>query len=583
MFDVIKRFFDFCGEENKKQFKGSIVLGVIDALFNAFKIPAIMYILMGLLSDDFKKNKFLDSKHLTGACIILGISLVACVLIRMKSTMMQTRGGYNAASFKRIDIAQKLRYLPMGYFNEQSVGNITSVATNTMEQLGNLGTRVVMMTFKGVLESAIIILLIFIFNWKIGLIALVGASIFMFLHYIKQGAGIKDSAKKLKADTALVGQIMEYIQGISEVKSYNLYGKESEKLNKANQDVANTSIKLEFKYLPYILGGNLILRITSCIIVLAAISLYFDGEMSLLYAIGMTIMAFSAFAGLESVGIFSSLLQAMDMCVAKGNAILNLENMDIDGKEEAVKNCDIELKDVTFSYDKKKVIDGISLKIPAKSTLAIVGPSGGGKTTLTRLIARFWDVDSGEVTIGGENIKAYSMDSLMNNFSFVFQNVYLFNDTIENNIKFSNPNATHEEVVAAAKKACCDKFIESLPEGYDTVIGEGGASISGGEKQRLSIARAIMKDSPIIILDEATANVDPENEKELTKAIESLTKDKTIIMIAHRLKTVRHADNIVVIDNGKIAEQGTHEELMKNNGIYKKFIDSRELAVSWKL
>ena len=257
--------------------------------------------------------------------------------------------------------------------------------------------------------------------------------------------------------------------------------------------------------------------------------------------------------------------------------------MDVDGEDIKPQNCDIELKNVEFSYERRPIINGVSLKIPAGQTLAIVGPSGGGKTTLTRLIARFWDVDGGEITLGGKNIKDYSIDSLMRNFSFVFQNVYLFKDTIENNIKFSNPNASHEEVVAAARKACCHDFIEALPDGYNTVIGEGGATLSGGEKQRISIARAIMKDSPVIILDEATANVDPENEKDLTEAIESLTKNKTIIMIAHRLKTVRNADNIIVVADGKIAEQGNHDKLMSMNGIYKRFVNSRELAVSWKL
>ena len=583
MFKVLKRFFAFSGEENRKQFRASIVLGVIDAVFNAFKIPAIMYILMGLLGEEFQTTGHLDRKYIIGGCIILGVSVLINMLLRMKSTMLQTRAGYNSASFKRIDIAQKLRYLPMGYFNEQRVGEITSVATNTMEELGNLATRVVMVTFKGLLETALIIVMIMIFDWRIGLIALAGALLFLLVHHLKQGAGKKDTEDKIRNDATLVGEVMEYIQGIAEVKSYNLYGAQSVRLNAANKAVADSNIRLEKVYFPFIFFGDAILRIAGAVIMITSVSMYLTDNMSLLYCIGMCIMAFTAFGGLESLGVFSSLLHAVDVCVDKASAILNLQDMDIDGKDEQAAGYDIELKDVSFSYDKKKVIDNVSLKIPAGSTLAIVGPSGGGKTTLTRLIARFWDVDEGEVTLGGENIKNFSMDSLMNNFSFVFQNVYLFNDTVENNIKFSNPDASHEEVVAAARKACCEEFINALPEGYDTVIGEGGASLSGGEKQRLSIARAIMKDAPVIILDEATANVDPENEKELTEAIESLTKNKTIIMIAHRLKTVRHADRIIVVADGRIVQQGTHEELMRQEGIYRRFIESREEAVSWKL
>ncbi len=230
-----------------------------------------------------------------------------------------------------------------------------------------------------------------------------------------------------------------------------------------------------------------------------------------------------------------------------------------------------------------RALDHVSFSLDEGKFVVILGPSGGGKTTLCHLMARFWDVQEGEVLLGGKNVKEYGFDSLMRNFSFVFQNVYLFEDTIANNIRFGDPDAPMERVIEAAKKAKCHDFITSLPNGYDTVIGEGGASLSGGEKQRISIARAIMKDAPIIILDEATANVDPENEAELTSAIEALTKEKTIVMIAHRLKTVRHADKIFVIDNGRIAQAGTHDELMKEDGIYRRFVEGRREAVSWKI
>ena len=257
--------------------------------------------------------------------------------------------------------------------------------------------------------------------------------------------------------------------------------------------------------------------------------------------------------------------------------------MDISGEDIIPESCELRADNITFAYEHRNIINGISLTIPQKTTTAIVGPSGGGKTTLTSLLSRFWDVDSGTVTLGGTDVRRYSMDSLMKNFSFVFQRVYLFEDTIANNIRFGQPQASMDKVIEAAKKACCHDFIMQLPNGYDTVIGEGGASLSGGEKQRISIARAIMKDAPIIVLDEATANVDPENEADLIGAIDALTKEKTIIMIAHRLKTVRKADNILVIESGKIAQQGTHEQLMAQEGIYRTFVDSRREAASWRL
>nr|MCR5154885.1 ABC transporter ATP-binding protein/permease [Lachnospiraceae bacterium] len=529
MFNVLNKFFKFSGPENEKKFKASIVFSVFEAIFGAFKVPAIMYLLMGIL------NKEDLGKYIQGSAIILGVSLILQIAMRMKITMLQTEGGYNAASFKRIDIAKKLRYLPMGFFNEASLGNISSVATNTMEELSNVATRVVLTTTKGIIETVVIICFITAFDWRIGLISAVGMALFLLITTGMQRAAHGVSEDKVQADERLVGETVEYIQGISEVKSYNLCGEESKKINAANDRTVECNIRMEKRFVPYMFGENMVIRLLTVVVMSVCVYFYISGSMTLLYAIGMTIMSYMMFAALEAAGNFSALLHTVELCVNKANAILDLEDMDIDGKDEKPANHNLELKDVVFSYDKKRVINGVSLKIPEKTSLAIVGPSGGGKTTLTRLIARFWDVEGGEVTLGGENIKNYSMDSLMNNFSFVFQSVYLFNDTIENNIKFSNPAASHEAVVAAAKKACCHDFIEKLPNGYNTVIGEGGASLSGGEKQRISIARAIMKDAPIIILDEATANVDPENEKELTDAIHSLTKDKTVIMIAHRL------------------------------------------------
>ena len=310
---------------------------------------------------------------------------------------------------------------------------------------------------------------------------------------------------------------------------------------------------------------------------------YCKGTMDALTAVVMVISAFIVYASLETAGNYSALLRVVDVSVSRAQEILDTPQMDITGEMITPENRNFAAEDVDFSYEKRKVIDGISAQIPEKTTTAIVGPSGGGKTTLVNLLARFWDVDAGTVKLGGRNVKDYDMDSLMENYSFVFQNVYLFHDTIANNIRFGQPDAPMEKVVEAAKKACCHEFIEALPEGYNTVIGEGGASLSGGEKQRISIARAMMKDAPVIFLDEATANVDPENENDLMKAIQALTAEKTVIMIAHRLKTVEHADQILVVDHGKIVQQGTHENLMKEEGIYRNFISERREAASWKV
>lgn len=577
MFEILAKFFRFSGKENENKFKLSIVIGLAEALASAMKIPAIMYVLIGLMSKEAM------GKYIIGSIAIMGIAVTVDIICKRFSTVLQTEGGYNASAFTRIKIAEHLRYLPMGYFNSNSIGEISSVTTNTMEVLGDIAARVVMLTTQGILETTMIVLMIFIFDWRIGLISAAGVFIFFVINSIMQKAGKSDSEKKVQCDTELISQIMEYIQGISEVKSYNLLGKQAKRLNDANEACAKINTKMELLFVPYHFLQGVVTKITGAIIVIGSAAFYINGTMSAVYAIGMTISAFMLYSSLECAGNYSSLLHVVSVCVDKANAILELDTMDIDGKEIKPQNCDIKLDHISFSYDKRKIIDDVSLSIPEKTTTAIVGPSGGGKSTLCNLIARFWDVDEGKVTLGGVNVKDYSMNSLMNNFSFVFQTVYLFADTIENNIKFGRQDATHEEVVAAAKKACCHEFISQLPNGYDTVIGEGGSSLSGGQKQRISIARAIMKDAPVVILDEATANVDPENEKDLMDAIEALTKEKTIIMIAHRLKTVRHADQIVVVDKGRIVQKGTHEQLMTQDGIYKRFVDAREQAVSWKL
>lgn len=577
MLKILNKFFDFCGSVNKKKFQISIVLGVIQAVCEAMKIPAIMIVLMDITDNT------LSSKTVFLSLAIMFVSITIDFFVRKKSAMMQTEAGYNAAANKRIEIAQHLRYLPMGYFNKNSLGSITSVATNTMENLGDVATRVVMMSTQGILNTALIIVMLLCFDFRIGLIAAAGVILFFVVNSLLQKAGDKLSAEKVESDQKLVSEIMEYVQGIAEVKSYNLFGKQTKKLNKAIDNNVKVNTEMEFAFIPYMTIQNIITKLTGAVMMFVSVLLYLNGSMSLMICIGMTICAFMLYSSLEQAGSYSALLRTIDICIDKAQKILDLDTMDIDGKDIIPQNYDIDVNNIEFSYDKRKIIDGISLHIPQKTTTAVVGPSGGGKSTLCNLISRFWDVDGGNIRLGGIDVREYSMDSLMKNFSFVFQNVYLFADTIANNIAFGRENATREEIVTAAKKACCHDFIMSLPDGYDTVIGEGGASISGGEKQRISIARAIMKNAPIIILDEATANVDPENEKELVEAIDALTKEKTIIMIAHRLKTVRNADQIVVVESGKIAQLGTHTQLMQEGGIYKNFVNARQQAAGWKI
>ena len=577
MIQIFRRFFDFCGEINKRKFTKSIFLGVLKALFEALKIPAIAVTLHGVLIGN------LTVQHILLSFGIMLFSIAGNAFANYRSTMLQCEAGYGTCADKRIEIAEHLKYLPMGYFNQNSLGYITSVATNSMEALADVATRVVMMVTQGILTTAVVALMILSFDLRIGGIAVIGVFLFFAVNGYLQKKAKTVAPVKDASDRKLVEKVLEYIQGIAEVRSYNLTGEKSKALNQAIDENTAANIKLEITFVPIMFIQSLTAKIIGVVIAAVSVTFYLNGSMELLNAVVMIIAAFTLFGALDSAGSYSALLRNVDLNVSKAQSVLDIPTMDIDGQDITPPNYDIDVENVEFSYDKRKTIDGISVHIPQKTSTAIVGPSGGGKTTLCHLIARFWDVDKGCVSLGGVDVKEYSMDSLMRNFSFVFQSVYLFQDTIANNIRFGQPDAPMEKVIEAAKKACCHDFIMALPDGYETIIGEGGASLSGGEKQRISIARAIMKDAPIIILDEATANVDPESEQELTAAIEALTKEKTILMIAHRLKTVRHADNILVIDGGKIVQSGTHDELMHQGGIYRRFVESRELAVGWKV
>ena len=582
MFGTLIKFFKFCDEENRKKFTGSIIVGIFNSLFMALRIGAVAVMLRGVIGTAIEGQPF-ETKTIWLSFGIMCVSIVGGIITRKVTAMWQCEGGYRTCAKKRIEIAEHLRYLPMGYFNENSLGEITSVTTNTMESVGDVATRAVMMVFQGLLDTSLIIVMLFFFDWRIALVALAGFGLFELVNLFMRLAVKNVSADKIRDDAAEIGKVLEYIQGIAEVKAYNLVGKRSRELNDVINRRKKTLVKMEMRCIPVSNIQSLVAKLSGVAMMITSLYFYLAGSMALADCATMLVCSFMLFNALEAGGNYSALLRVIDLGVTKASKILALPTMKIEGEERPVKHDDIEARNIDFAYDKKKIIDRISLKIPEHTTTAIVGPSGGGKTTFCHLLARFWDVDKGTVTLDGRDVREYSMDNLMKNYSFVFQNVYLFHDTIANNIRFGQPEASMERVIDAAKKACCHEFISALPQGYGTVIGEGGASLSGGERQRISIARAIMKDSPIIILDEATANVDPENERDLMTAINELTKEKTVIMIAHRLKTVRNADQIVVIDKGRIAEQGKHEELIKLGGIYARFIDSRKEAVSWKL
>lgn len=576
MIEAFRKIWKFAGNETDNINK-SVAVSILNAFLQMAQVAAIYLIILGLTGGSTSKSIAL------WALILVLVSIFGGAVTSSNSKMLQTHAGYFMAADRRISIADKLKRVPMGFFNANSLGQLSGVCTTVVGSIENMVPMVLVNILGGLITTAVFTLVILIFDWRIGLITLVCILLYLAVVSAMEKKSALIAADTQKAQTALTEAVLEDVQGMGVVKSFNLSGRGDRKLQEAVEEKRRADLEVEQVMIPYTAAQEAVLQLASVLMMLAAVVFWANGTMSLANALMVLVMAFLVFNQIKAFGMGVSMLRMAAASIDRTLETEQMPRMDEHGKAVSPKTHDITFDHVSFSYENKQILHDINVTLPDKTTTAIVGPSGSGKSTLCNLIARFWDVDSGCVKIGGVDVRDYTLESLMNQISMVFQNVYLFADTIENNIKFGCPDATHEQVVSAAKKACCDDFIEALPDGYDTVIGEGGASLSGGEKQRISIARAMLKDAPIVILDEATANVDPENEDRLQKAIEALTRDKTIIMIAHRLKTVRHADQILVIDHGCIVQQGKHDALIRQSGLYAEFVGGRKQAAIWKL
>ncbi len=575
MIEAIRKITDFSGQE-KVRIRRAIILSFFRSLFSMFRMAAIYFVILA-----FEQGSQTMTPAWT-ALAFLGISILGQFILKKAADLQAVHAGYYMSAHKRLDIAERLKKVPMGYFNDSNLDRVTGIATTVLDVVENQGANVLVLILSGLMNAVVFLVCILFFDWRLGLIDLVGMAVYMLIISSMEKKSRALSPVRQRNEAALVSRVLESLQGMSVIKSFNLTGKGDEALKKAIDDNRDSNMALERLFIPYGQVQGVVLGVFKALFLLMAVALFISGNMTLTYALMAVIMSFQVFADVEQTGAGLTTLRVVSSSIEEAEKINTLPVMDENGKEYDPKHYGIAVDHVSFSYGDNEVLKDISLKIPEKTMTAFVGSSGAGKTTLAMLIARFWDVNKGSISIGGRDVRDYTLESLMSRISMVFQNVYLFADTIENNIKFGMKDASHEAVVAAAKKACCHDFIMSLPEGYSTVIGEGGATLSGGEKQRISIARAILKDAPIIILDEATANVDPENEDKLIAAFDALTENKTVIMIAHRLKTIRNADQIVVLDGGAITS-GTHEELLKRSEKYSSFIKLREEAACWKM
>lgn len=578
MLKIIRRVLRLSGNLSKRIW-GSFICGFLESMFGLLPIAAVFLVLIELQ----------NGQPITGQTwgIVIGLiagGLILRMIFKYLVYRLQSTAGFEFVARERIALGDRLRNVPMGFFHDNSVGDITATVTTDLNFLENYSMHILDKVTTGVLSMIVMAGCILAFDWRIGLIFVAGIllSFPIYSHMQKKGKAL--SAKRQKIQSEAVAATLEYVQGISVVKSFNMCDKNLSDIEDAYESNAAASYGVERVFTPLNMTYSMVFRISACMIMLCAGILAVGGDLSFANLAVILIASFTIFNPIEVMGQMTTMIRTMDAALDRVERIKQAKKIDENGRDIPLDSFDIGFEHVSFAYENgNPILKDVSFSIPQGSMTAIVGPSGGGKTTITRLIARFWDVQEGSITIGGHDVKEFTCDSLLKNMSMVFQNVYLFHDTIENNIKFGCPDATHEQVVEAAKKACCHDFISALPQGYDTVIGEGGSTLSGGEKQRISIARAMLKDAPIILLDEATASVDPENEVHLQQAISALVKNKTLIVIAHRLSTIRDADQILVVDNGKILEKGVHAELIQQKGIYQKFWNIRQKARNWKL
>ena len=581
MFAMFSRILKLSGRY-KGRIQGAFVCAFLESILSKMPIVLAFVVLSRFAADTLTSQ----------TCLYIGLGLATAVLVQMLvhylSDSLQSAAGYLMFADKRMELGSHLRKLPMGYFTYGNIGKISSVLSTDMVFIEEVAMSTLGNMMGYLLSSLILLVFMFYLNVQLGLIA---AAVTVLAWLVSKGmnkVSLREAAERQEQSERLTDAVLSFVEGIGVIKSYNLLGEKSEELTGNFQRSRNTSLAFEQKMTPWTMSLNILYGIGIAAIFGLSIVLEQRGALPLAYVLGVLLFVFDLFGPLKALYGEASRLTVMDAALDRIEAVLNEPELPDTGKQHLPAQAqpgqpEVQFNDVVFAYQDKEVLHHISFAMKKDSMTALVGPSGSGKSTIANLLARLWDVKSGSIIIRGMDIRNVPLAELMEQISMVFQRVYLFQDTIYNNISIGKPDATEEEVYTAAKKARCYDFIMALPDGFQTVVGEGGTTLSGGEKQRISIARCILKDAPIIILDEATASVDTDNESYIQEAISELVKGKTLLVIAHRLNTIQNADQILVIDNGQIAQQGTHEELLKQPGIYQEFVNIRKNAAGWSL
>ena len=577
MRELLKKLYSIAGKESQKLSR-MIVFEIVKSIFEGISLGAILFLLLKIFEKLFERKEVV----MNDVYIVFGIALISVIgkiVFGYLADRNKYIATYNLGAENRLYIGDKLKQVNMGYFNFNRLGDISGGLTSVIGELETVGVNIIEMMFVGIIQTVIMACFMLPFDFITGVIILITLMVGLLVNAVFQNKADQLTKKLQKLKIELNANTLEFVKGIGVIKSF---GKNKEMLGDLENSISDNKkgyFNVEKVIVPVNLIFILVFKLGMCAIILSSIIRYSNGELEPYKTVMLIVSSFVVFTGFEMAGSMQNL---RGIAVQNLDAITKLRDIKTisEGQKVAIENSDVSLKNIDFSYDDKKLFQGVNAFIPSGKTTALIGASGSGKSTICNLIARFWDVDSGEITIDGTNVKDYRYDNLLSNFSFVFQDVYLFDDTVKNNIAFGNPNATYDEIIEVAKHARCHDFIMELPDGYETILQEGGSNLSGGERQRISIARAMLKPSKIVILDEATSSVDPENEQ---AALNDLLKDKTVIVIAHKLETIKNSDQIIVMDKGSIENVGTHDELMKSSSIYKKFIEQRERAIQWKL
>ena len=511
-------------------------------------------------------------------------SVLIQIIFQHASDRLQSAAGFMLFADTRLQLGSHLRKMPMGFFTEGNIGRISSVLSSDMSFVEEVSMSQIANMAGYAFSQLIMVIFMFFVDYRLGIISVIIVALMSLSAGLVRKTLHKHSRKRQDQIEALSGTVIDYTEGMGIIKTYNLLGERSGKISEAFRDTMKANIGFEKAVFPSAVRNGVIYAAGVSATLLTALYLFASGQLAAPMLIAVGLFIFQIYTPIRVFYDESTRLTVMNACLDRIESLMSGEELEDSGTARIPtesKAPAIEFRNVCFSYGDNEVLHDISFTAETNTATALVGPSGSGKSTVANLLARFWDVDSGSVLLYGNDIRDLPLETVYNQLSIVFQKVYLFRDTVYNNIVIGRPDADREEVIEAARKAMCYDFIMALPDGFDTVIGEGGASLSGGEKQRISIARCILKDAPIVVLDEATASVDLDNEREIQQAISSLIKDKTLLVIAHRLNTIRDADNIIVIEDGKIAEAGTHDRLMANNSTYRKFVDLRNTFRGW--